>query len=83
MKNEHNIHFSEKSSVRAEILAVARSHFVRFGYAKTSMQEIADDCHMSVANLYRYFDGKLAIGAAVSAAEQTALFAARGDSAIP
>lgn len=39
------------------------------------MQEIAEDCGMSVANLYRYYDGKLAIGAAVAAAEQAALFA--------
>ncbi len=30
---------------------------------------------MSVANLYRYHDGKLAIGVAVAAAEQAALFA--------
>jgi AcrR family transcriptional regulator len=60
----------------AAIAAVARSHFRRFGYAKTSMQEIAEDCGMSVANLYRYYEGKLAIGAAVAAAEQAALFAA-------
>lgn len=39
------------------------------------MKEIADDCGMSVANLYRYYDGKLAIGAAVAAVEQAALFA--------
>lgn len=31
---------------------------------------------MSVANLYRYYEGKPAIGAAVAAAEQAALFAA-------
>ena len=59
----------------AAIATVARSHFQRFGYAKTSMQEIADDCGMSVANLYRYYEGKLAIGAAVAMAEQAALFA--------
>jgi AcrR family transcriptional regulator len=57
------------------IAAVARSHFRRFGYAKTSMAEIAEDCGMSVANLYRYYEGKPAIGAAVAAAEQAALFA--------
>ena len=39
------------------------------------MKEIAEDCGMSVANLYRYYEGKLAIGAAVAAAEQAALFA--------
>lgn len=40
------------------------------------MKEIAGDCGMSVANLYRYYEGKLALGAAVAAAEQAALFAA-------
>ena len=39
------------------------------------MQEIATDCGMSAANLYRYYDGKLAIGVAVARAEQAALFA--------
>ena len=58
------------------IAAVARAHFRRFGYARTSMLEIAEDCGMSVANLYRYFEGKLGLGAAVAAAEQAALFAA-------
>jgi AcrR family transcriptional regulator len=48
---------------------------MRFGYAKTSMHEIAADCRMSAANLYRYFDGKLAIGAAVAVEEQTGLLA--------
>ena len=33
---------------------MARARFQRFGYAKTSMQEIADDSGMSPANLYRY-----------------------------
>jgi AcrR family transcriptional regulator len=59
----------------AAITAVARSRFRRFGYAKTSLKEIAEDCGMSVANLYRFHDGKLAIGAAVALAEQEALFA--------
>jgi len=58
--------------VSAEIAAGARSRFQRFGYAKTSMQEIADDCGMSAANLYRYFDGKPALAVAVAAAEQAA-----------
>ena len=40
------------------------------------MQEVAADCGMSVANLYRYYPGKLAIAAAVVAAEQSAQFVA-------
>ncbi len=74
VKIEHNVQHSSDDP-GAAIATVARSHFRRFGYAKTSMKEIAEDCGMSVANLYRYHDGKLAIGAAVAAAEQAALFA--------
>ncbi|MFI5336008.1 MAG: TetR/AcrR family transcriptional regulator [Opitutales bacterium] len=75
MKIEPNVQSSNGRDPTAAIAAVARSHFQRFGYAKTSMQEIAADCDMSVANLYRYYDGKLAIGAAVAVAGQAALFA--------
>ena len=71
MKIEGNI----QGSHRAAIAAAARRRFRRFGYAKTSMQEIASDCGMSVANLYRFHDGKLALGLAVAAAERVALFA--------
>jgi len=74
VKIEQNVQHS-CGDLGAAIAAVARSHFRRFGYAKTSMKEIAEDCGMSGANLYRYYEGKLAIGAAVAAAEQAALFA--------
>ncbi len=44
------------------ILSAAAERFARFGYNKTTMAEIAGDCGMSAANLYRYFDNKLDIG---------------------
>ena len=50
---------------QSQILAAARKRFQQFGYTKTSMQEIAADCGMSAANLYRYYQGKLDIGEAV------------------
>ena len=74
MKIEHNVQHSG-GDPGAAIAAGAHARFRRFGYAKTSMQEIADDCDMSVANLYRYYECKLAIGAAVAGAEQAVLFA--------
>ena len=37
--------------------------FEQFGYSKTTMAEIATDCDMSAANIYRYFENKLEIGA--------------------
>lgn len=54
---------SPRIDVREQILAAAYDRFVRFGYNKTTMAEIAGDCGMSAANLYRYFDNKLDIGA--------------------
>lgn len=75
MNNEANIQHSGCEEFRAKIVAAARERFRQFGFAKTSMQEIAAACGMSAANLYRFYDGKLAIGAAVAAREQQTLFA--------
>lgn len=48
------------------ILDAAEARFKQFGFNKTTMAEIAADCNMSAANLYRYFENKLAIGAAMA-----------------
>ena len=48
---------------RSRILAAASQRFAQFGYNKTTMAEIAQDCDMSAANLYRFFKNKLDIGA--------------------
>jgi len=45
-------------AVRAQILRAAQARFARYGFNKTTMAEIAADCGMSAANIYRYFDGK-------------------------
>lgn len=49
-------------ATRQRILDAAMARFTRYGYNKTTMAEIARDCDMSAANLYRYFQHKLAIG---------------------
>ncbi len=49
--------------IRKRILAAASERFVQYGYNKTTMAEVAQDCGMSAANLYRYFDNKLDLGA--------------------
>ncbi|MBN4079290.1 TetR/AcrR family transcriptional regulator [Beggiatoa alba] len=49
--------------IRARILEAASQRFAQFGYNKTTMAEIAQDCDMSAANLYRFFKNKLDIGA--------------------
>lgn len=50
---------------RTEILKAAAERFHRFGYGKTNVAEIAEDCCMSAGNLYRYFKNKLDIAEAI------------------
>ena len=52
------------AEIRARIQAAAGARFIRYGFAKTTMAEIAADCAMSAANIYRYFESKEAIAAA-------------------
>jgi len=49
--------------IRQQILDAASERFTQYGYNKTTMAEIAKDCGMSAANLYRHFENKLDIGA--------------------
>jgi len=49
--------------VRARIQDAAEARFIHYGFNKTTMAEIAADCGMSAANLYRYFPGKSDIAA--------------------
>lgn len=51
---------------RTQILTATEGRFSQYGYNKTTMAEIARDCGMSAANLYRYFKNKLDIGAALA-----------------
>jgi AcrR family transcriptional regulator len=46
------------------IVQAASERFMHYGYGKTTMSEIAADCNMSPANLYRYFPSKLDIAEA-------------------
>ena len=50
---------------KKQIVEVADRRFRQYGFGKTTMAEIAKDCDMSPANLYRYFDNKEAIGTAI------------------
>lgn len=57
---------SEKDAVRTQIVDAAKKRFSHFGYAKTTMAEVAADCAMSPGNLYRFFPGKLDIAEAIA-----------------
>jgi AcrR family transcriptional regulator len=43
---------------RARILAAAERRFKHYGFAKTTIVDIASDCAMSHANVYRFFRNK-------------------------
>ncbi len=52
--------------ISTQILDAAEVRFRTYGFGKTTMAEIASDIDMSTANLYRYFENKLAIGSAMA-----------------
>lgn len=43
---------------KAEILAAARAVFIRHGFERATMQEIADEVGLSAGAIYRYFPSK-------------------------
>lgn len=47
-----------KVEVKDRILLEAQRIFLKLGYDKTTMREIADKCEISVGNIYRYFKNK-------------------------
>ena len=53
-------------NTQEQIMDAAWQRFVLYGYGKTTMAEIAQDCSMSAANLYRFFKSKQDIGAALA-----------------
>ena len=52
--------------IKELILEKAIDRFIRYGFGKTTMVEIAKDCGMSAGNLYRYFESKFDIGVGVA-----------------
>lgn len=67
-----------KGATRERILSAASQRIKHYGYSKTTMAEIAADCDMSPANIYRFFESKIDIAEAMARqhnAEQLALFA--------
>jgi AcrR family transcriptional regulator len=57
---------TEKNDIRCRIIEAAKKRFSHFGYAKTTMAEVAADCSMSPGNLYRFFPGKLDIAECIA-----------------
>lgn len=64
---------AEADQIREKIIHAARERFRHYGYPKTTIAELADDCAMSPGNIYRFFKGKIDI--AVEIARREALSA--------
>jgi AcrR family transcriptional regulator len=52
--------------VRSQILEVAERLFRAYGYARTTVADIARECDMSPANVYRFFESKAAVNEAIT-----------------
>lgn len=68
-----NSGMSEADLTREKIVDAARQRFRHYGYPKTTIAELAEDCAMSPGNIYRFFKGKIDI--AVEIARREALSA--------
>ncbi len=53
----------DKETIRKQILSAAEKRISQYGFNKTTMSEIAQDCNMSAANIYRFFNSKHDIAA--------------------
>ncbi|MDJ0922734.1 MAG: TetR/AcrR family transcriptional regulator [Henriciella sp.] len=54
------------TDTRQQILEAAVERIMHYGYAKTTMAEIARDCGMSAGNIYRFFSSKIDIAEAMA-----------------
>src|SRR5687767_3028757 len=52
-------------AVRDQIIDAARRYFSHYGYAKTTVADLAREIGFSKAYIYRFFDSKQAIGEAI------------------
>lgn len=68
-----NLNYNE--SVRVSILEAAQTLFAKFGYKKTTMEDIAQELHKGKSSLYYYYKNKEEIFQAVIDKEQGVLIA--------
>lgn len=61
-------------AARDQIVSAAAEHFRHYGYAKTSVSDVARTAGFSKANIYRFFDSKRAIGEAICAEMLKSMF---------
>ena len=57
--------WERREATQASLLSSARGLFGAHGYAKTSLEDIAADCRLTVAPIYHYYKSKLGLFSAV------------------
>ncbi len=62
-------------TVREQIVEAAGEHFSRYGYAKTTVSDLAKSIGFSKAYIYKFFDSKEAIGEAIASKTSTGIVA--------
>jgi AcrR family transcriptional regulator len=62
-------------AVREQIVEAAQAHFSRYGFAKTTVSDLAKSIGFSKAYIYKFFDSKQAIGEAICAKTLSAIVA--------
>jgi AcrR family transcriptional regulator len=62
-------------AVREQIVDAAGEHFRRYGYAKTTVSDLATSIGFSKAYIYKFFDSKEAIGEAICSKTLTGIVA--------
>lgn len=50
-----------KKDIRKDILFVAKSEFLAYGFKETSMRTIAKKANVSLGNIYNYFNPNYAL----------------------
>lgn len=62
--------------IRDQIVAAANEHFSQYGYAKTTVSDLAKSIGFSKAYIYKFFDSKQAIGEAICSNRLSQIIAA-------
>jgi AcrR family transcriptional regulator len=69
-------------AIRDQIVAAANEHFSHYGYAKTTVSDLAKAIGFSKAYIYKFFDSKQAIGEAICAEHCLGVIMASVDQAL-
>jgi AcrR family transcriptional regulator len=68
-EQDDRVSMSDVDVIKEKIISAAKARFGHYGYPKTTIAELADDCAMSAGNIYRFFAGKIDIATEIARRE--------------